>query len=292
MRASVVVPTYERPERLRETLETVTDQTAEDYEIIVVDDGSVDPQQTAVLADVEANPRIRVLRQKNSGPAAARNRGWRAADGEFVLFTDDDCLVPRDWVDRLVEGFEGGIGGVGGPLLPTEEAVDRSVFARFHMFRNRHVYDQPETETVGGTGLTVGGTANVAYRRAVLDDVGGFDESFPTAAGEDADLERRVVNDGHRLKFVPVTVDHNDVYDWSSFVERCVRHGKGDHYYRHKHGPERPVWRVLVGLLAAPLAFPAALVWSRRPVLAALLATERGLARAGELQAAWQGSRA
>jgi len=115
MRASVVVPTYQRPKKLLATVETLRAQTIDDYEVLVVDDGSDTESQEDVLERIDGDERVRVLRQENSGPAAARNRGWRAASSEFVLFTDDDCLVPGNWVESLINGFEPGIGAVGGP---------------------------------------------------------------------------------------------------------------------------------------------------------------------------------
>jgi len=287
MTAAVVVPTYERPDRLASTVETVCNQTTDNYEVLVVDDGSASDAQESALERIETFDRVRVLRQENAGPAAARNRGWRATSGDPVLFTDDDCLVPRNWVERLVAGFDDDpdVGAVGGPLLPTAAATERSVFARLHRYRNEVVYDQPTAPTTGGADLPMGGTANIAYRRAALEAVDGFDETFPTAAGEDADLQKRVADAGWLMKFVPVVVEHNDDYDWGSFSSRAVRHGQGTYYYARRHGSPRPAWRVVLGLVAAPLSAPRAITEAGSVRIGVLSAVERALSRWGELRA-------
>ena len=284
MSATVVIPTYERPSKLERTLQSVCAQTVEDYDVVVVDDGSDSDAQSDVLARFEAVPRIEVVRQENAGPAAARNRGWRRADGEYVLFTDDDCVVPPEWVESLVGAFEDGVAAVGGPLIPVAELLDTNVFARAHRFRDLMSYGEPDEPRRGYDELVVGGTANVAYRRSVLERVDGFDESFPLAAGEDADLQRRVVDAGYEMKFVPVPVRHNDDYDWNSFVERAVRSGEGTDHFHRKYGEPRSPGRILVGLAASVLYFPRALRRSGEVDVAVLYALERALNRWGELR--------
>lgn len=283
MRASVVVPTYERPEKLDVALESLLDQTADDYEVVVVDDGSDSREQQTVLDRFENRERVEILRQANAGPAAARNRGWREASGDVVLFTDDDCIAPDDWVDSLVAGFEEGVAAVGGPLVPRTELLTSNVFARAHKFRDEMAYGVPRKSVRGREGLDVAGTANVAYRRSVLAEVDGFDESFPLAAGEDADLQTRVLDVGYEMVYVPVAVRHNDDYNWRSFVERAVRSGRGTYHFHRKHGESRAPWRVLAGLVGSGLYFPPALWRSRSPAVSGLYVAERALNRLGEL---------
>jgi len=285
-RISVVIPTYERPSRLYATVESVLNQTIEPEEILVVDDGSESKEQNEVLQDLENLPRVQVVQQPNSGPSAARNNGWKRTEAELVAFTDDDCLVPPDWLESLSHGFESNIGAVGGPLVPTEEALNRSVFARLHMHRVEKVYGVPSEPTVGDDSLPMGGTANIAYRRDALVAVNGFDETFPTAAGEDADLQSRVVDAGYDMKYVPIGVEHNDTYDWESFQSRAIRHGSGSYYFRRQRGKERPHWRILVGLLAAPFFLGYELRRADDISVGIFATIERVLARSGELRAA------
>lgn len=99
MRVSVVIPLYNKEPYIRRTLESIAAQTFDDYEIIVVDDGSTDDGARAVEAfarESEVGARLRLVTQPNAGPGAARNRGLREARGEFAAFLDaDDEWLPE-----------------------------------------------------------------------------------------------------------------------------------------------------------------------------------------------------
>src|SRR6185369_10255511 len=93
---SIIVPTYERPAQLSRCLQSLgqLDYPKENYEILVVDDGSAHP-----LDDVPFP--VRILRHENTGPAGARNFGASQARGEFLAFTDDDCQPDAGWLREL-----------------------------------------------------------------------------------------------------------------------------------------------------------------------------------------------
>ncbi len=92
---SVVVPAYNQARWLRDTLQSVASQTCNDWECIVVNDGSTDDTPAIARAFVERDPRFRLVNQPNGGVSAARNRGLEEARGEFVMFLDgDDLLLP------------------------------------------------------------------------------------------------------------------------------------------------------------------------------------------------------
>ena len=129
----------------------------------------------------------RVLRTGGRGPAAARNAGWRAACCEWVAFLDDDVVPPRDWKLRLAEDLE---------RLGLDVGASQA----------RIVVPLPEdrrpTDWERGTaGLADARwiTADMAYRRAALVHAGGFDERFPRAYREDAELALRVQARGYRI---------------------------------------------------------------------------------------------
>lgn len=244
---SVIVPTYNRAGILRRCLEALTSQ---DYpgrlEIIVVDDGSTDETRQVVEEFARRNG-VRYIQQANRGPAAARNRGIAAADGEIIAFTDDDCLPPRDWVRRLVQGYleHPEVVGVGGRLEPPAEQRDNPL-AQYEWSVGREVYDAGETEVIGGFDCPAGGTNNMSYRRQVLEEVGGFDESFPYAAGEDADLKRRICQRGVRLLYVPVPVVHLQPYTWAAFRRQQYTRGRGAVHFERKHQGHLPGYGRLV----------------------------------------------
>lgn len=93
---SIVMPLFNARPWLEETLASVQAQTLGDWELIVVDDGSSDDGPALVQGAAGRDPRIRLIRQSNAGPAAARNRGARKARGAWIAFLDSDDLLPPD----------------------------------------------------------------------------------------------------------------------------------------------------------------------------------------------------
>lgn len=92
---SVIIPVYNTGEVLRETVDSVLQQTFADFELILIDDGSSDPVTEKILDSLQ-DPRIRVIRQDNAGVAAARNRGCAEARGKYISFLDhDDLFLPE-----------------------------------------------------------------------------------------------------------------------------------------------------------------------------------------------------
>jgi glycosyltransferase involved in cell wall biosynthesis len=223
-RVSVVVPTYNSASTIAETIEACLAQDCPGVEVVVVDDGSTD--DTAALA--QRYP-VRYLRQDNAGPASARNRGWRAVAGEIVCFTDSDCIPARDWVSRLMAGYTADeVAGVGGTytiansnsLLATcvhEEIIQR------HLAMAEYV--------------NYLGSFNVSYRRAVLEKVGGFDESYRIASGEDNDLSYRVTKQGYKLVFAgEAKVAHYHPSNLWRYLRQQFWHG----YWRMKLYRQHP----------------------------------------------------
>jgi len=99
---SIVIPTYNRPELLRRAVDSALGQSWKHIELIIVDDGSTDPAAPPLLAQLETEPNIRVLRQENKHASAARNAGVRAARGEYVAFLDDDDTLKPDFLSTCL----------------------------------------------------------------------------------------------------------------------------------------------------------------------------------------------
>ena len=265
---SVVVPTYNRAATLRRCLEALATQDyAGPWQVIVVDDGSTDETPDVV----NAFPGFVHLRQANRGPAAARNRGIREASHEIVAFTDDDCLAPADWLIRLGDGYlrYPHVAGVGGYLEAPEQILRSNRVAQFERSVGLNEYGAGMEEVEGGFDCPAGGTNNMSYRRNVLLDADGFDETFPFAAGEDADLKLRICQRGARLLYVPVRMIHLQPYTREALRRQYRVRGRGVVHFERKHlGHPPSLLRVLLRLAKRSLSLPRDLIAGPRRHLA------------------------
>ncbi|HLF28879.1 MAG TPA: glycosyltransferase [Anaerolineae bacterium] len=281
MKFSIVIPTYNRSETLRQTLIAVTRQDYAECEVLVVDDGSTDGTAEIVAREF---PAVRLIRQSNRGPAAARNAGVRAAVGDIIAFTDDDCLPPLDWLTRLAEGYARypQVAGVGGYLEAPEYVLRDSILAQYERSIGRDEYGARDAEVLAGFACPAGGTNNMSYCRDVLEQVGGFDETFPYAAGEDADLKWRICQTGAQLLYLPIKVVHLQVYSLTSFRRQAYMRGKGRVCFDAKHGPHPTRLRASLRLMRRLLHFPFDLLSAQRRPYAPVGALEGWLQFRGE----------
>src|SRR5512137_1175434 len=100
--ASVVIPTFRRPAALRRCVEALArlDYPRDRLEVLIVDDGGGGVSNLD-LGELPRDLQVRVVEQENRGPASARNRGAREAEGELLAFTDDDCRPRPSWLAEL-----------------------------------------------------------------------------------------------------------------------------------------------------------------------------------------------
>ncbi|QYG92015.1 glycosyltransferase [Iamia sp. SCSIO 61187] len=245
MRASVVVPTRDRPTALGACLAALAAQTAEDVEVVVVDDGSRDA--AAVAAVVDRHPGVRLVRGEGRGPAAARNLGAQAATGDLVCFTDDDCRPVPGWVGALRRRAEAGAEAVAGP---TRNGRPRSPVATAAQIVTNHLTAATLDREAGTVGF--GPTSNVAVRAAVHQRV-PFDEEYPLAAGEDRDWCARLAAAGVALAWAPdAAVDHHQDLTLRTFWRQQARYGRGAHRFHGGRG--RQPARFFVTLLRTGVA--------------------------------------
>ncbi len=224
MRASVVVATRERPERLERLLDALAAQTVDprEFEIVLVDDASRDRTPAVLRAAAERFTNLSVLeRSEQGGPAGARNTGWRQACGDLIAFTDDDCEPAPTWLERLLAVAEANPAAlIQGRTEPNPGENDRSgpYLRTIHVVALGPYYP----------------TCNVAYPRDALERLGGFDEAF--ARGEDTDLAWRAIEDGVETVFAEDALVHHAVMDlgpvgklrvalgWTPAVQALARH--------------------------------------------------------------------
>ena len=220
---SIVIPTYNRPERLANCLDAMTklDYPRDRFEVIVVDDGSKTPLNSVVQPLYE-RIEIKLIRQENAGPAAARNRGAAEARGEFLAFTDDDCQPTAGWLSQFAAGFkdtpEAMLGG------KTINAIADNPFSTASQKLIDYLYDY-YNPAKGKDAFFA--SNNIAMPTANFRALSGFDVSFPLAAAEDRDFCDRW-NRAYPMVYVPTAkIDHFHKLSLSSFWKQHFGYGRG-----------------------------------------------------------------
>jgi Glycosyl transferase family 2 len=183
----VVVPTAGRRSLVR-LLEALGRAPGPLPGAVIVVSGRAGAARPAVPAPARLAPLVRVLDGWGDGPAAARNLGWRASRAEWVAFMDDDVVPRADWLERLCSDLSGLGPGVAGSQGRVEVPLSNG----------RRPTDWERNTKGLETARWV--TADMAYRRRALVEVGGFDERFRRAYREDADLALRVRKAGYSLE--------------------------------------------------------------------------------------------
>ncbi|SES43972.1 glycosyltransferase family 2 protein [Lentzea albida] len=249
MSYSVVIPTVGRP-NLDVLLDTLAGGDGpEPCEIIVVDD-----------------------RETGLGPAAARNTGWREARGDWVAFLDDDVVLAPDWKARLSEDLA--------DLPPDVGASQARIVVPLPADR------EPTDAERGTAGLATAHwiTADMAYRREALARAGGFDERFPRAYREDAELALRVQDLGYRIVRGERVTTHPVKPATFLTSVRDQRGNADDALMRRLVGPR---WRARIGGKRG--RFPAHLVTTASGLLAVLCGVLGFRRAAGAFGAVWAG---
>lgn len=261
---SVVVPSHDRPLRLRWLLNALEEQSFTGFEVVVVHDSS-GGETDALLAGHPLRPLG--LRVDPCGPARKRNVGVQAARADLVVFTDDDCRPPADWLERL----HGAASRSPGAVVQGRVAPDPDEIAVLHhatWARSQEV--EPPSP--------YGQTANMLYPRALLLEAGGFDEALPVAAGEDTDVLLKVRALGAPYVGAPEAVTFHAVLD-GGLRARLRDAWRWQHLAaivrRYPGLREHLVWRVFWKVEHPLLLLALAGLLTRRPWLALPWAVKR-----------------
>lgn len=230
LRASVIIAAYQAAVDLPRCLAALQHQTLprDEYEIIVVDDGSTD--DTAGVAEAAG---IRVLRLKHSGPAAARNAGAAIAYGPIIVFTDADCEPVAEFLERMLEPFAAPVvsGARGVYRSQQRELVARFVQLEYEERYQRIAHYEQVHHTVNALD-----TSYCAYRRDIFLEAGGFDTRFLGAAGEDHELSYRLAEAGHIFKLnQQAAVYHRHVSSFLAYARRKFRIGFWKAFLTRQH---------------------------------------------------------
>lgn len=191
---SVVIPAYNAADTIEKCIESVLNQNypEDNIEVIVVNDGSTDA--TPEILEKYKN-RIKVINQKNKGPAGSRDTGLKAAGGEIICTLSSDTYAVQNWFDLLSNAFvDNEIGVVQGKILPYKD-ID---IPFYHMYiLKEEVWNYP--------------TAAIAYSAEAVDKAGRYFDLELSHFGDDTDLAWRIIGKGYKTKWLPDVTAYHDV---------------------------------------------------------------------------------
>ena len=238
MKYSIIVPVYNRPDEVGELLESLSNQTLRDFEVIIVEDGSVKTCKDVCdkYADILV---LHYYAKENSGPGQSRNYGAERANGEYIIILDSDVVLPKGYVeaiDKSLSSEKEDIVAFGGPdaahpsFTPVQKAISYSMTSFF---------------TTGGIR---GGKAkldkfyprsfNMGIRRDVYLALGGFSKM---RFGEDIDFSYRIVEAGYKPQLFPdAWVWHKRRTDFKKFFRQVYNSGIARINLMKRHPETRP----------------------------------------------------
>ncbi|MGD1866128.1 MAG: glycosyltransferase, partial [Phormidesmis sp.] len=220
---SVVIPTYNRPKQLESCLAALAEQDypKANYQVVVVDDGS---QQSLhkIVAAYQDRMDVTLIVQKNAGPAAARNTGVQNATGDYIAFTDDDCIPDVGWLRQFALSFQADPDAMVGGY--TINALPQNLYSSASQALIDYLYSYYGSATQG----IFFASNNIAMARSHFLEIGGFDISFPLAAAEDRNLCDCWQQAGYPMKYFPTaTIQHAHALSFKSFWRQHFGYGRG-----------------------------------------------------------------
>lgn len=262
-RYSFVIPVYNRPDEVRELLESMTRQTCRDFEVVIVEDGSATPCKE-VCEQFSDRLDLHYYYKENSGPGQSRNYGAERAQGQWLIVLDSDVVLPDGYLaaaDAMLSSQRADISAWGGPdaahpdFTPVQKAISYSMTSFF---------------TTGGIR---GGRAkldkfyprsyNMGIRREVYQQLGGFSRM---RFGEDIDFSYRIVEAGYKTALIPEAwVWHKRRTDFKKFYRQVYNSGIARINLEKRHPGTMKLVHLLptvftVGVIALVLLFVAGLL--------------------------------
>jgi glycosyltransferase involved in cell wall biosynthesis len=247
---SVVIPTYNRPAQLQSCLSSLaaSEYPRDRFEVIIVDDGGqTDPEPT--VARFRSSMNVSLMRIEHAGPAAARNAGARRARGDYLVFTDDDCVPSPEWLGAIADGMSRSprhmIGGTRLNAFPENQYSAASHFVVDYV--QRHLNE-------GVTGFCFCPSNNLALPRKRFLEMNGFDTTFSLAAGEDRELCDRWLQEGNGISQESCAiVSHAHWLTRSSFLRQHFNYGRGSFHFHQVRGRPLESWSFYSRMILAAL---------------------------------------
>ncbi|MCR4810320.1 MAG: glycosyltransferase [Prevotella sp.] len=227
MKYSIIVPVFNRPDEVRELLESLTRQTAKDFEVIIVEDGSMIPckdvcDKFAGILD------LHYYYKDNSGPGQSRNYGAERANGEWLIVLDSDVVLPDGYVAAINESLTscdawGGPDAAHPDFTPVQKAISYSMTSFFTTGGIRGGSSPLGGDKRGALDKFFPRSYNMGVRRDVWNQLGGFSKM---RFGEDIDFSYRIVEAGYKTALIPEAwVWHKRRTDFRKFFRQVFNSG-------------------------------------------------------------------
>ncbi|HVW95089.1 MAG TPA: glycosyltransferase [Mucilaginibacter sp.] len=198
---SIIIPLYNRPQEIRELLETLTLQTYRHFEVLVIEDGSKN-DAAAIVKSFEEKLNIRYFVKDNEGQGFTRNYGFERAKGDYFIIFDSDCLIPENYLQVVCDSLDKDwLDAYGGPdaahpsFTPVQKAISYSMTSPF------------TTGGIRGNKKGIGQfhprSFNMGISRQVWEKAGGF---IITRSGEDIEYSIRIHSMGFKIGLVPEAI--------------------------------------------------------------------------------------
>jgi glycosyltransferase involved in cell wall biosynthesis len=196
---SIIIPLYNRPQEIKELLQTLVQQTYTAFEVLIIEDGSKDGAK-AIVASFKDELDISYYFKENTGQGFARNYGFERAKGDYFIIFDSDCLIPEDYLENVKNFlYEHPFDAFGGPddahpsFTPIQKAISYAMTSVF------------TTGGIRGKKKNAGGqfhprSFNMGLSRKVWEKVGGF---IITRLGEDIEYSVRIHEAGFKIGLIP-----------------------------------------------------------------------------------------
>lgn len=228
MKVSVVIPVYNREKFIKKCLDSVLDQTFNDYEIIIIDDGSDD--KTIDIIELYASNKVKIFcNSLNRGVSYTKNYGIKQSVGDYILFIDSDCIADRNWINNIIKPFsdDENIMIVGGKVLDGEQ---RGYWGKVNANKDFISKENKYSDIMIG--------CNMAFRRSFIEKY-LFDEII-LFGGEELDIGIRARKNGYSLYYVDsAEVVHHHRQGYREILKQSYMYGFGNIYVyiKNKHFP-------------------------------------------------------
>src|SRR5690606_28927648 len=220
---SIIIPLYNRPDEIKELLHSLLSQTYQDFEVIIVEDGSTRPAKHIIERYADRLD-VKYFFKENEGQGKARNYGFERAKGDFFIVFDSDILVPADYLQKVKDAIaRNGWDAFGGPdaahesFTPIQKAISYSMTSPF------------TTGGIRGNKKHVGQfhprSFNMGISREVYEKTGGYKLS---RRSEDIEFSIRMIQSGFKVGLIPEAfVYHKRRTSLSQFYKQTKAYGKG-----------------------------------------------------------------